>query len=1170
MEDYPEHVLEVGSYNTICKMCGKKRKKDGNSFCQSCTDFKNFGTRFQEIKQSERERAAKKVLIEEREKALFELQQKIKADKEELQTIEKILLLQQQSIKMQSDLVSDNIRRYRTLSGPLSLLETHCTIVRPTNSQEDVYFGHVTLIIKTLKGIENRLHYGIKMFDNLPEKLDHEFWAPSDNPNNISHNDLIEDFGDFHFPPTTSLSDIMTRHFIKCWEIFDKEQWPNQIWKEDDTIKDERAPKLLKRLKKQEYDRSTLDSSYIERELKRTTKKDDLCFQSFQAIPVIEEEPKRRLKDPKIRQQEATEDEPKRGLKDKLLTPLVTEDALQKSKIRLKDAKITQQDAIRKKAALEKAEAERLARAEQSARDTENAAAAKVLKENAALEKAEAERLARAEQSARDAENAAAAKPYISDVATQKGPEDLEKYLDELILANKIITELSEKVSKLNNKLTKLCKMDFKTDHADHAKELKSTLEAEYTKCLEEVDENIEIIDDFHLLQREDKKHKHDVLSQLQEKLNTGIGVLNLLETNGIYRVDVPISEIKDVSVGNNKKRKENLKIKSLDNMIAELKKEVDKFLEEEKLISLTTNDEVKSSIYILNNLEKKSNEIRDSIKEDTIISSKKKAEMLGILSSIINTIDAKKKIYSDIKILIDEIIVLNKSEKSLTSMSGDKKNDERFNLLTGYRIWMHKCDKVISKNDVESINTDLQNLLISKHEILKDLLRDFYRNNKIKNEDSRVIIENLRMIDPTYTFTRDKLSKLVDGLRTEKGGELTTNDILTLIDTYKEEADQTPDTPDIEPDNLINMQLAIYAHNNILIEVERKVHTGFRKTLFLLDIDRNSEEFKNVTSKLIEEQTDYLEKINENIQSLKTFPNLPVTAKKEAHDTLVRWKYALTKRIQYLEKLVDAQEGEDVPNQTQDALNSFYTILKDLREEVYKNMNENLDDIELLTDDVDKIIISLIVKLENSVEKINANIKLLKENKIIPTSDVTGMYAFFFTFATRLKSILSLFIDIDIPEMKKQISEIMFEEKTDYSKQRRLLINSYRIWIRRYNNSIERTLETRIEKNDKKCITAILVKAKESKETLLENLLQMEDDYIRELYRDTEIVNEDDNVIIENLLMLKGHDHKTRMDASIYVNRIRRIYTGLGKTLSTKDILSRIDEKLIHKPQKA
>ena len=79
-----------------------------------------------------------------------------------------------------------------------------------------------------------------------------------------------------------------------------------------------------------------------------------------------------------------------------------------------------------------------------------------------------------------------------------------------------------------------------------------------------------------------------------------------------------------------------------------------------------------------------------------------------------------------------------------------------------------------------------------------------------------------------------------------------------------------------------------------------------------------------------------------------------------------------------------------------------------------------------------------------------------------------------------------------------------------------------------------------------------------------------MEDDYIRELYRDTEIVNEDDNVIIENLLMLKGHDHKTLMDASIYVNRIRRIYTGLGKTLSTKDILSRIDEKLIHKPQKA
>ena len=1085
MADYPEYARGTGSYNTICTFCKKKRKKDGNSFCQSCIDFKDFGNRFQEIEQTERERAAKKVLIEDREKMLVELQKKIQEDKEELQTIEDILLLQQQSIKMHSDVISDDIRRYRTLSGKSSLLETHCTIVRPMNSQENVYFGHVTLIITYPSSpLEYILHYGIKMFNNLPEKLNHEFWIPSDKPN-IPADSLIGDFGNFNFPPTTTLSDIMKKHFIDCCKVFDRSQWSDQIWKKTDTIKDEPVTVLLSRLKQQEFDRSTLDSSYIERRLKRIPKTPEFSFQPFKATPVTEEdklliplvtedESKRRQRDDKIREQEAIP-----ATEEDNLRSLVTEDESKRRQRRQRDAKIREkEDADRLSRAnqaardREKEDADRLSRANQAARDREKAAEADVVRQNAAAKKAEDDRLGRENQAARDRENAKA-KPNIFDVVKkQKDPEVLE-YLNELILAKVIGAD-----------------------------------------------------------------------------------------------VDAPIAEIKDVSAGNNKRRKEDLKIKSFENTITELKKEVDKFVEEEKSINLTAGEAMKSSIYILNNFEKKANEIRDLITEETNISGKNKAKIFVDLSSIINTINAKKKIYSQIKGLIDQIFVLNTSEKSLTSMSGDKKNNEIFELLRGYRLWMYKCDKVISENDVQSINTDLQKLIISKHETLKDLLRDFYRNNKIKNEDNRVIIENLRMIDPTYTFTQDKLSQLVDGLRHENGGNLTTNDILALIDTYKQEADQTPD---IEPDNLINMQLAISAYNKIIKELEKKVFIGFRKTIMLSDIDRKSEEFKNVTSELIEEQTEYLEEINENIERLNTFPNLPVTVKKEARDTLVRWKDSLENRIQYIGKLVAAQEGEDVPNEIQDALNSFYTILKDLRKEVYKNMNDYLDHIDFFTDEEDEIITSLIVKLENSLEKVNTSIKSLKENKIIPKSDATCMHAFFFTLAIRLKSILSLFIDIDIPEMKKQISEIMLEEKKlsglpDYSKQRRLLITSYRIWIRRYNNAIERSLGTHIEKNDKKCITEILGKAKKSKETLLENLLQLEDEYIRELYRDTEIVNEDDNVIIQNLLMLKGHDHKTPMDVSIYVNRVRAIHTNLGRTLSTKDIIRLIDKTPIAK----
>ena len=64
----------------------------------------------------------------------------IRDDNLELQTIDKILFLEEQSIQLSAETVSEDVRKYRAYTDDekLVVLETHCTIVRPEKSQENV------------------------------------------------------------------------------------------------------------------------------------------------------------------------------------------------------------------------------------------------------------------------------------------------------------------------------------------------------------------------------------------------------------------------------------------------------------------------------------------------------------------------------------------------------------------------------------------------------------------------------------------------------------------------------------------------------------------------------------------------------------------------------------------------------------------------------------------------------------------------------------------------------------------------------------------------------------------------------------------------------------------------------------------------------------------------
>jgi len=278
-KEYPvPYVSERGFYTGIC-ICGKNKHED-LLFCQDCIDRKQFGQNFKNITTlesdiarleqeqrdaEEQKRALKKhklkleTQIEENTTKIQKIKEKISGLSSSLANFKLDLTLEKLKIQLHSDVISDDrrIHKGKDKHGDIVLLETHCTIVRVFQSPENVYFGHVTLVITPNNSVEYKWHYGVEIYNNLPKTLTHNFWQPADNPYSYENN--VNIFGYFdHIPKDITLEDMMLSHFNDCFEVFDKQQWSKQIWNDYTPIGDEDPTTLLERLHQEHLKRNNV------------------------------------------------------------------------------------------------------------------------------------------------------------------------------------------------------------------------------------------------------------------------------------------------------------------------------------------------------------------------------------------------------------------------------------------------------------------------------------------------------------------------------------------------------------------------------------------------------------------------------------------------------------------------------------------------------------------------------------------------------------------------------------------------------------------------------------------------------------------------------------------------------------------------------------------------
>jgi hypothetical protein len=162
------------------------------------------------------------------------------------------------------ELLSDDVRVYDgKFRGNPATLETHCTIVRVTG-HEDVYFGHVTLVISRLNEEDYTWHYGVKTRGALPDRLNLEYWQTyvDGQTQYDAGSTPVSKLGNFKkiTQHDIKLLDMMKSHFEDCITFFyRKKVWPpKQIWGEEYNVFDEPANVTLKRLKKLKNDEDTM------------------------------------------------------------------------------------------------------------------------------------------------------------------------------------------------------------------------------------------------------------------------------------------------------------------------------------------------------------------------------------------------------------------------------------------------------------------------------------------------------------------------------------------------------------------------------------------------------------------------------------------------------------------------------------------------------------------------------------------------------------------------------------------------------------------------------------------------------------------------------------------------------------------------------------------------
>ena len=649
MQDYPGYISEPGSHTLNCSRCNVNKRRVGINLCQSCIDYLEFHEHFEEIKKLNSKSTKKRQSILRKKEILDTLQKQMEAikilirdDNLELQTIDKILFLEEQSIQLSAETVSEDVRKYRAYTDDekLVVLETHCTIVRPEKSQENVYFGHVTLII-TINGVDYKCRYGIEMYNKLPESLDHQFWRPSEN--GISHTRLIHDFGKFYmyFPKETTLSDIMISHFRDCYKAFNRSQWSDQIWEKTDKIKDEPAPKLLKRLRKEEPNRHTLGHDlFIDRELRRLRQDDEskVKLKVKDRLPTLqaytladyeareEEAREEEAREEEAREEEAREEEAREEevREEARLAREREEEAREEEFKRLARQKLAKKEADRIASEKQSVEAKALAKASKEAAEKEERGKAEA---KAVIDKAKAEAKA-----AKKAAKKAAPKKEVSVLQKDTDPDDEElereirqkQYNVKLAIdsINTIIDKLQDSITILKFKEEDLSK----TKNTEEKKQIKLVLIDGNTKLLEEVNENIEDLDTFTNpnLPVDAKKEARDILVKFKKSLKNTIRLLEKENPDlNSEQIDIMIENLKQEVYEEVYEKEEKLAqmdsstdddTEALSSLIAKLNKSLEKVKENEQLLETNTNLSYEDVYEVLDVLERLSARLESKI----------------------------------------------------------------------------------------------------------------------------------------------------------------------------------------------------------------------------------------------------------------------------------------------------------------------------------------------------------------------------------------------------------------------------------------------------------------------------------------------------------------------------------------------------------------------------
>jgi hypothetical protein len=510
-------------------------------YCQQCLDKLSLKNTFKNIHFLEDYIIQKKTHIQDLQNKITNIQNEVKDLKEEL-FLEKI------HIKYDVDVVSENKKFYQgsdetARDGEYNIeLETHCTIVRVETSPENVYFGHVTLVIRYLSGLEFRWHYGTYVsYDKIPKRDDliHKFWSKLDENKRFPPSDTkVKSFGYFeHIPVRTTLADMMTHHLDKCAEYFrrqkQKQRWHSQVWYEDDQVevggKTERATALVDRLEEIKGNRASnphekLESLRIKRQ------------QEEAARSVLAKEAKLAKLANQAKEAKPTKKE-KQTLEPEELERIKAQQAEERKQQSLRDT----QEQVRNQELQERFNIEEQERSS-AAKQAENAAklaaklaeekAAKLAAKLAAEEKTKQDDIEIQKATKKSDEERAKLKPVQKKEVNPQNINELKAKND----TNRLLESIEKSIEKCKKMEDKINTLETENPISPSVFALRKSLYNTYGSFLEGIEDNIRDVKLNKYLKHEDKTAFLESLRKQKEYL---YGVYGVLASKDIkYAVD--------------------------------------------------------------------------------------------------------------------------------------------------------------------------------------------------------------------------------------------------------------------------------------------------------------------------------------------------------------------------------------------------------------------------------------------------------------------------------------------------------------------------------------------------------------------------------------------------------------------------------------------------------